>query len=405
MQYIAKMGIFKGMKVLDLFSGIGGFSLAAHRLGWKTVAFVEKDLFCQKVLAKNFKGVPIYGDITEFSGRPFRGAVDVVTGGFPCQPFSQAGKREGTSDERHLFPEMLRIISEVRPRFAVAENVRGLLSIESGQVFADVVASLEGEGYEVVTFCIPASSVGAPHRRDRLWIVAHLQGNRIQKPKRQNRQSINGEFAESGMDFKRINSIASDTDNQRYFGRRKQGQTQKRAIRARCGIGQSFGESSINHSGIAGTLTDSESAECELSGYSRKRRTGFTNDDCALADPRRFGQSRSGKPGRYLRTKSGQEGQNYRAFDADKFKGNWLEAAGEFCRMDDGLPAELDASERKTIYNAVGYFGWEETGRRIGIDCSQVENFLHRTHRLKALGNSIVPQIAYEIFKAIEATS
>ncbi|MBV9217686.1 MAG: DNA (cytosine-5-)-methyltransferase, partial [Acidobacteria bacterium] len=188
------------MRLLDLFAGIGGFSYAGHQLGWSTVAFVEREGFCQRVLVKNFGAVlaeeddlpqrrkdaeestwagsprsgrpVIYGDIFEFDGKPFRGRVDVVTGGFPCQPFSAAGKRRGRSDERHLFPEMLRVIREVEPRWVVAENVRGLLSIESGAVFAEVVTSLEGEGYEVITFCIPASAVGAPHRRDRLWIVA-----------------------------------------------------------------------------------------------------------------------------------------------------------------------------------------------------------------------------------------
>jgi DNA (cytosine-5)-methyltransferase 1 len=169
------------MKLLDLFAGIGGFSLAAHWMGWETVAFVEKEDFCQKVLAKNFgaanartsgKGIPIlddifttnYGTIKSVLGR--RGIrdrrVDIVTGGFPCQPFSAAGKRKGRADERHLFPEMLRVIREVKPRWVVAENVRGLLSVESGSVFAEVVSSLESEGYEVITFCVPASAVEAP---------------------------------------------------------------------------------------------------------------------------------------------------------------------------------------------------------------------------------------------------
>src|SRR5690606_11752203 len=105
------------MNLLDLFSGIGGFSLAGRWLGWSTKAFVEKDGFCQKVLRKNFPNIPIYEDILTFSGKPFRGSVDVVTGGFPCQPFSFAGKRKGKQDERYLFPEMLRVISEVRPKY------------------------------------------------------------------------------------------------------------------------------------------------------------------------------------------------------------------------------------------------------------------------------------------------
>lgn len=117
------------MKVLDLFAGIGGFSLAAHWMGWETVAFVECDKFCQKVLRKNFgQDIEIHDDITTFSGKPFRGRVDIVTGGFPCQPYSSAGARKGTEDERHLWPEMLRVIIEVQPRFIVGENVLGLVN-------------------------------------------------------------------------------------------------------------------------------------------------------------------------------------------------------------------------------------------------------------------------------------
>jgi DNA (cytosine-5)-methyltransferase 1 len=167
------------MRLLDLFAGIGGFSLAAHWMGWETVAFVEKEPFCQKVLNKNFPGVPVHGDIFEFDGKPLRGTVDIISGGFPCQPFSTAGKRKGRGDERAIFPQMLRVVDEVRPRWVVAENVRGLLSIESGQAFEEVAASLERIGYELQTFCIPACALDAPHRRERLWIVAHTNGTTI----------------------------------------------------------------------------------------------------------------------------------------------------------------------------------------------------------------------------------
>lgn len=118
------------MRLLDLYAGIGGFSLAAHWLGWETVAFVEKEPFCQKVLRKNFgEGIEIHNDIFEFSGKPFRGRIDVLTGGFPCQPFSAAGQRRGVNDERYLFPETLRVIREVQPAWIVLENVNGLVSM------------------------------------------------------------------------------------------------------------------------------------------------------------------------------------------------------------------------------------------------------------------------------------
>ena len=162
------------MKVLDLFSGIGGFSLAAEWMGWETVAFVERDTFCQKVLRKNFgQDIDIYNDITTFSGKPFRGQVGIVTGGFPCQPYSQAGLRKGTDDDRHLWPEMLRVIREVQPRFVVGENVLGLLNWNGGLVFDAVQSDLEIEGYEVIPFLLPACAVNSPQLRNRIWFIAY----------------------------------------------------------------------------------------------------------------------------------------------------------------------------------------------------------------------------------------
>lgn len=248
------------MRLLDLFSGVGGFSLAARLMGWDTVAFVEKDPFCQKILRKNFgEGIYIHNDITSFSGTPFQGHADIITGGFPCQPFSFAGQRKGREDEQHLFPQMLRVISEVRPQWVIAENVRGLLSIESGQLFSEIVSSLESTGYEVITFCIPASAVGAPHRRDRVWII--------------------------GCSYESATS-------------------------------------------------DSNSTECEGTVSSRTEWWG----------------------------------------SGDRNGNAWIEAATRFCRVDDGIPSELDISGSRD----------------------------NRTNRLRVLGNSIVPQIAFEIFKAIE---
>lgn len=158
---------------LDLFSGIGGFALAAkwafgdaHRIA----AFVEKEEYCQKVLRKHWPDATIISDIRECSGKPFRGC-DLITGGFPCQPFSIAGKRLGAKDDRHLWPEMLRVIDEARPRWVIGENVAGFIQM----ALDDVLLDLESTGYEAWAVVLPAASVGAPHRRDRVWIVAHAE--------------------------------------------------------------------------------------------------------------------------------------------------------------------------------------------------------------------------------------
>jgi DNA (cytosine-5)-methyltransferase 1 len=159
----------------SLFSGIGGFDLAAQWMGWENVFQVEKDSFCQKVLAKNFQNVTRYGDIKEFNGTKYRGAIDVLSGGFPCQPFSHAGRRKGKEDDRYLWPQMHRVIKEINPSWVVAENVYGILTIDKGMVFKSVCTDLENTGYEVQSFIIPACGVGARHRRKRIWIIGKSQ--------------------------------------------------------------------------------------------------------------------------------------------------------------------------------------------------------------------------------------
>ena len=157
----------------SLFSGIGGFDLAAQWMGWDNVFQCEIDPFCQKVLQKNFPNVPLHHNIFEFDATPYKGKVDIITGGFPCQPFSIAGNRNGTSDDRYLWLQMLRVIRDVQPSYVIAENVPGLLTIEDGVAFEQVCLDLEGEGYHVQAFNIPACAVNAPHTRKRIWFIAY----------------------------------------------------------------------------------------------------------------------------------------------------------------------------------------------------------------------------------------
>ena len=163
----------------SLFSGIGGFDLAAEWMGWQNLFHCEWNPFGQQVLKHHFPQSISYHDITKTDFTIHRGTVDILTGGFPCQPYSSAGKRLGKADERHLFPHMLRCIKEVKPKWIVGENVRGLVNWNGGMVFHEVQDDLEREGYEVQSFLIPAASVNAPHQRYRIWFVANSDKIRL----------------------------------------------------------------------------------------------------------------------------------------------------------------------------------------------------------------------------------
>ena len=170
------------LKHLDLFSGIGGFALGLESTGgFKTVGFCDNEPFAQKVLKKHWPDVPCYVDVRDV-GRDTDGlgAVDIITGGFPCQPFSVAGKQD-PNDNRQLWPEMFRIIKEIRPTYVIGENVRNLISIREGVVFEQVCTDLEGEGYEVQTYVLSASSQNAPHLRYRCWIVGIMADTESQR--------------------------------------------------------------------------------------------------------------------------------------------------------------------------------------------------------------------------------
>ena len=170
------MPAMQPMNVLDLFSGIGGISLGLERTGgFRTVAFCEIDQFCKLVLEKHWPGVPIWGDIRELSADSIP-RVDIIVGGFPCQPHSVAGKRKGQSDKRHLWPEFARLVRTIRPLWVLAENVPGIRTTAADEVIGD----LEAEGYTVWPLVVGADDVGAPHRRKRVWFVAHQRSERLE---------------------------------------------------------------------------------------------------------------------------------------------------------------------------------------------------------------------------------
>lgn len=172
----------KKLKVGDLFSGIGGFSLGLERAGMETAFFCEIDPFCQKVLKKHWPDVPIFNDVRNFD---YDGTIDVICGGFPCQPFSVAGKRKGKEDDRHLWGEMFNIIKRYKPRWVIGENVLGIVNMALDNLLFD----LESQDYTVQAFIIPACAVNAPHRRDRVWIIAY---NNSERGERFRKKSLEG---------------------------------------------------------------------------------------------------------------------------------------------------------------------------------------------------------------------
>ena len=331
------------LKMLDLFSGIGGFSLAASWTNQiKTVAFCEIDPFCQKVLKKHWPNVPIFDDITRLRGDDI-GTADIITGGFPCQPFSCAGKRKGKDDNRFLWPEMFRVISELHPTWVVAENVGGFLTIDNGLVFEHCCTDLEKEGYEVQPFVVPACAVGAPHRRDRVWIVAHHQ-LRLQEP---------GSELEAGRDRQDDqDGDASDSD--------------------RSGSGTPTGRTHSNGQEI------SEESQIAQSEHSRQdRHAPDTQSEQAQPTEQRGLHAESGGENSDVpdTDRQGSQGRNQygkrtgeriaRTSNTEHWQEHWYSVALRTCvrGMDDGVSNRVD--------------------------------------RLKALGNSIVPQVAYQIFIAI----
>lgn len=354
------------MNHLDCFSGIGSWALAAKWMGWNTLAFVEKEPFCQQVLKKNFNGVPIHDDIFTFSALPFRGRVDILTGSTPCQPFSQAGKREGSNDARHLFPEFLRVVAECQPEWVIIENVYGLLNIEGGQVFEAYNTSLESEGYSVQTLCIPASALNAPHRRDRLWIVAHSNSIR-ERTGCGEIQEANGEVSQWDDDAKSRNSESE----------------LREAHPHPTSDGQALGYSSTigtERQSQQGRLLQSERedrafANAEhISGIREQRHNASAHREYGDIDSPNSNPNRE-RLERGIRARLSAEHNRGQGKQWDE---NWVEVATEFCRVDDGGSVDLD--------------GFNLTASK------------HRENRLKALGNGIIPQIAYEIFKAIDSS-
>ena len=231
------------MNHISLFSGIGGFDLASEWMGWNNIASCEINPFGRKVLNHYWPDALHHDDVHTFTKELLNEKIKnwnsndvILTGGFPCQPYSVAGKRKGKEDDRHLWPEMLRVIQEIQPRWIVGENVRGLVNWNGGMVFDEVQFDLENIGYEVQSFILPACSKNAPHRRDRLWIVANSERNgRIGSERSRER----------GMDGKILEKTERNKKTNKFNGRDKFGN-----VADSDGIGQSGKEHGEKESGF-----------------------------------------------------------------------------------------------------------------------------------------------------------
>jgi len=403
------------MKHLDLFSGIGGAAIAVDTV-WpgSEHIFVEKDSFCQNVLQKHYPNSQIHGDIREFnsysagfgrndggdnrkerqvqsssergvpkdkpagdrrlSGTVPSSGVDIITGGFPCQGFSQAGKRRGRADDRYLWPEMLRIIREFKPRWVVGENVAGLITIEEGLVLKQVQSDLEEAGYEVGLFVIPAVAVNAPHRRDRVWIVANSKiGDAGQSgfggPGREGKVASQDRFGFRN-ESSRPDSDASDAPG-------KGGELWR----------EGEGDSARSEKGISGRK-DSDAPHAKSDGiqgrvFERKSRPVADENDSDAPDA---GQQRWGKGNEQRmetdKTKRTARATDDKRFDKSEWDEDWYSVALRTCvrGMDDGL------SERLVVLP----------------DGTKISRSKWRQESLKGLGNAWCPPVAIEILKAIK---
>ena len=281
------------LKLLDLFSGIGGFSYAAERIvgGYETTQFVEIDSYCQSVLRKNFPNTPIHDDIKTFSAKP--GQFDVFTIGFPCQDLSVAGRQRGINNETRsgLFYESIRLLREVRPRFALFENVRNLLSHEKGETFQEVLFQIAKAGYDAEWSIISAKDLGACHLRERIWIVAYSQSQSSNVPKFKpffNKESSTSESRNSnittansnnnGSSSSTRNRINEETSSDSQKGENKISKSERSSKSAGSRTVQSFSETSdFTNPDCSGTQSDSESLEKPIWKHaflnSKERRT------------------------------------------------------------------------------------------------------------------------------------
>ena len=375
------------LKVLDLFSGIGGFSLGLHSTGiFDTIKFVEFDKYCQKVLNKNFPNIPIEGDIRNVKGTEFE--ADVITGGFPCQPFSVAGKQKGTNDNRYLWPEMFRLIKEIKPEFVIGENVQGIINLQDGMVLRQVLNDLESEGFEVQCFLIPASGIGAWHQRNRTWIIGHSKHNGLLASEKRSRD-------------KKINGGASEGQNQTIQSERTSG---------------SRDDEDVSNTESKRTGQNDKGLWSRSSRISRGKETSSKNVSNSISGLRgRWGTIGQSGEDQIWRFRTEEEEQTEHDIRSQTIGRNALFRKEEDVSISNGIGLQghglqsdnqqEEGSTDQTTSSSIGQqqTWWEVESNLCGIPdgISRVMD-KDRANRIKTLGNAIVPQIAREIGLAIK---
>ena len=358
------------LKTLDLFSGIGGFSIGLERAGFKTIAFCEMDKYCQLILKKHWKDIKIYDDVRQITRQQYEQdgceLPEVITGGFPCQPFSVAGRQKGSGDNRYLWPEMFRVIKEFKPRWIIAENVRGIVNIQDGVVFENVCTDLESQGYETQTFIIPAAGVGAPHRRDRVWIVGYSEHNGSPSTTQSRSTSTTSNNNTQGKDTARKSQGTSRPNNSEIM------ENSRRTIR---------GEQSSRNKESIGSGTSQKTERTfdrdSITGSSEREKI-MANTESIGSNGREIHQSKkeSGEE-RIFRSEIGGVSSNMANTNSDRKKWNQSE--------------DRQGSRIKQV-------NWWNIEPNVGRVADGVPG---RSYRLRGLGNSIVPKIAEEIGRAI----
>jgi DNA (cytosine-5)-methyltransferase 1 len=333
------------LTLLDLFSGIGGFSYGFERTNRiKTIAFCEKDKFCQKVLNKHWQGIKIYDDIRNINGSEIK--ADIITGGFPCQPFSIAGKRRGQDDDRYLWNETIRVVAETKPRWFVGENVDGIINIANGTILQQIQKDLEAENFQVQCLVIPASGIGAWHQRKRVWIIGYSNSNaNAEKKQRSNgkEDSIQKEYwsKDSAVQFTggtNNNNVSNSNGKQRN------------------GCSQSTRERVTKQQRL-----DSEKKRNRNEIWSQAERCS----EQAISNTNNIGHK-----GYELQSNNLQKTKkpNQVASSGIREQQTWWQTQSKLCGVPDGISYGLDKD---------------------------------RANRIKSLGNSIVPEIAYLIATSI----